>query len=139
MSERKTVSQTSGEISSKIRNITEINEEQEIDHALENILMESLLKENNIDLGSSNSMKRRVRLEKTKIIDTELEQKWQDIERELLIGYDLEESKEEKILEGNDDVGNYIDDFPEDYYFSNYCHESGNFTFMLLCFNLFYY
>ena len=132
MSDRKTVSQTLHEISSSSINIeSNSDRNEEIDSELEIFLFESLLRENNFDLDDNNikNIKSRVRIEQVKVIDSELEARLQKLEKELIFGYEQEESKEEKVFEknvhGKSFSDDYEDDLPEYYYNESYCHVIG--------------
>jgi hypothetical protein len=129
MSDRKTIGQTFQEISSNVTKNNSGNNE-EIDSELEKFLIQSIIVDNNLDLGDyGKNVISSIKLEQVKIIDTELEARLQKLEKELILGYELEESKEEKIFETNEGGGNnenyHQDDFEEDYYYENHCHFIG--------------
>lgn len=133
MSDKRSIDQTAREITSKIllsNSIENIENNTEVNIDFERLLLQNLLHENDISSEATNKLRRHIRLEETKIIDAELESRLQDIERKLLQGYEQEEAKEERVLEGED--REYEGDFPEDYYYSSVCHEIG----LILLFNL---
>ena len=134
MSDRRSVHQTSREITSKLIStsvIETIKSNEEVDIDFERMLLQKLLQENNINSsteGTTNKLGRHIRLEETKIIDLELESRIQEIERKLLQSYELEEAKEERVLEEAQER-EYEGDLFEDYYKSaagHYCHEIGS-------------
>lgn len=133
MSDKKSIDQTTKEITSKIllsNSIENIENNTEVNIDFERLLLQNLLHENDISSESTNKLKRHIRLEETKIIDAELESRLQDIERKLLQGYEQEEAKEERVLEG--EGREYEGDFQEDYYYSSFCHETG-LMLLLMC------